>query len=198
MINKFRYGQTWKIWPSPFSLSLYSTFNCDRKYFCLWTFFVIKYFRSFVVVVVVVVLFCFFVKLQPPSFPATPSQSGSPLKPLFLKIWFEVQPSQQKGGRGCTCWCPLKIHTTSFKLKIFKYFWPLSKYRFLVASCRYVPFRNRFPHQSYPNSCTYSYFKQRTSSFTFLYMQVHKLPLFLVHVTNLRTALFPIFERLPP
>ena len=27
MINKFKYGQTWKIWPSPLSLSLYSTFN---------------------------------------------------------------------------------------------------------------------------------------------------------------------------
>ena len=27
MINEFRYGQTWKIWPSPLSLSLYSTFN---------------------------------------------------------------------------------------------------------------------------------------------------------------------------
>ena len=25
MINEFRYGQTWKIWPSPLSLSLYST-----------------------------------------------------------------------------------------------------------------------------------------------------------------------------
>ena len=27
IINEFRYGQTWKIWPSPLSLSLYSTFN---------------------------------------------------------------------------------------------------------------------------------------------------------------------------
>ena len=27
MINKFRYGQTWKILPSPLSLSLYSTFK---------------------------------------------------------------------------------------------------------------------------------------------------------------------------
>ena len=27
MINEFRSGQTWKIWPSPLSLSLYSTFN---------------------------------------------------------------------------------------------------------------------------------------------------------------------------
>ena len=27
MINEFKYGQTWKIWPSPLSLSLYSTFN---------------------------------------------------------------------------------------------------------------------------------------------------------------------------
>ena len=27
MINKFKYGQTWKIWPSPLSLSLYSTFK---------------------------------------------------------------------------------------------------------------------------------------------------------------------------
>ena len=28
--NEFEYGQTWKIWPSPLSLSLYSTF----KYSC--------------------------------------------------------------------------------------------------------------------------------------------------------------------
>ena len=27
MINEFKYGQTWKIWPSQLSLSLYSTFN---------------------------------------------------------------------------------------------------------------------------------------------------------------------------
>ena len=27
MINEFRYGITWKLWPSPLSLSLYSTFN---------------------------------------------------------------------------------------------------------------------------------------------------------------------------
>ena len=27
MINEFRYGQTWKIWPPPLSLSLYSTFK---------------------------------------------------------------------------------------------------------------------------------------------------------------------------
>ena len=27
MINKFKFGQTWKIWPSPLSLSLYCTFN---------------------------------------------------------------------------------------------------------------------------------------------------------------------------
>ena len=38
MINQFKYGQTWKIWPSPFSLSLYITFNlqkfliCDNRY----------------------------------------------------------------------------------------------------------------------------------------------------------------------
>ena len=35
MINEFKYGQTWKIWPSPLSLSLYSTFKdlfskCDQ------------------------------------------------------------------------------------------------------------------------------------------------------------------------
>ena len=29
MINEFKYGQTWKIWRSPLSLSLYSTFNYD-------------------------------------------------------------------------------------------------------------------------------------------------------------------------
>ena len=27
MINEFRYGQSWNIWPSPLSLSLYSTFK---------------------------------------------------------------------------------------------------------------------------------------------------------------------------
>ena len=27
MINEFKYGQTWKIWPSPHSLSLYNPFN---------------------------------------------------------------------------------------------------------------------------------------------------------------------------
>ena len=27
MINEFNYGQTWKIWPSPLTLSLYSTFK---------------------------------------------------------------------------------------------------------------------------------------------------------------------------
>ena len=27
MFNEFKYGQTWKIWPSPLSLSLYSTFE---------------------------------------------------------------------------------------------------------------------------------------------------------------------------
>ena len=27
MIDEFRYGQTWKIWPSALSLSLYSTFK---------------------------------------------------------------------------------------------------------------------------------------------------------------------------
>ena len=32
MINEFRYGPTWKIWPSPLSLSLCSTFN-DRTLF---------------------------------------------------------------------------------------------------------------------------------------------------------------------
>ena len=29
MINEFKYGQTWKIWPSPLSLSLYSTFKAS-------------------------------------------------------------------------------------------------------------------------------------------------------------------------
>ena len=27
MIDEFKYGQTWKIWRSPLSLSLYSTFK---------------------------------------------------------------------------------------------------------------------------------------------------------------------------
>ena len=27
MINEFKYGQTWKIWPSPLSLSLYNPFK---------------------------------------------------------------------------------------------------------------------------------------------------------------------------
>ena len=31
MINEFRYGQTWKIWPSPLNLSLYSTFKDSLK-----------------------------------------------------------------------------------------------------------------------------------------------------------------------
>ena len=31
MINEFKYGQAWKIWPSPLSLSLYSTFKEDIK-----------------------------------------------------------------------------------------------------------------------------------------------------------------------
>ena len=26
-MNEFKYGQTWKIWPSPLSLSLYSSFK---------------------------------------------------------------------------------------------------------------------------------------------------------------------------
>ena len=32
MINEFKYGQTWKIWPFPLGLSLYSTFkpHCDQ------------------------------------------------------------------------------------------------------------------------------------------------------------------------
>ena len=29
MINEFKYGQTWKIRPSPLSLSLYSTFKAS-------------------------------------------------------------------------------------------------------------------------------------------------------------------------
>ena len=31
MINEFKYGQTWKIWPSVLSLSLYSTFNNSNR-----------------------------------------------------------------------------------------------------------------------------------------------------------------------
>ena len=27
MINEYKYGQSWKVWPSPLSLSLYSTFK---------------------------------------------------------------------------------------------------------------------------------------------------------------------------
>ena len=30
MINEFKYSQTWKIWPSPLSLSLYSTFKEEK------------------------------------------------------------------------------------------------------------------------------------------------------------------------
>ena len=33
MINEFKYGRTWKIWPSPLSLSLNSTFNTYSKTF---------------------------------------------------------------------------------------------------------------------------------------------------------------------
>ena len=32
MINEFKYGQNWKIWPSPLNLSLYSTFKYDRDF----------------------------------------------------------------------------------------------------------------------------------------------------------------------
>ena len=39
MINKFRYGQIWKIWPSPISLSLYSTFNPIGHSPQIWTLF---------------------------------------------------------------------------------------------------------------------------------------------------------------
>ena len=35
MINEFRYGQIWKIWPSPLSLSLYSTFK-NKSLPCLF------------------------------------------------------------------------------------------------------------------------------------------------------------------
>ena len=38
MINEFEYGQTWKIWPSPLSLLLYSTF----KYFKNFSFTIYK------------------------------------------------------------------------------------------------------------------------------------------------------------
>ena len=34
MINEFKYGQTWKIWPSPLSLSLYNPFKfifCSKR-----------------------------------------------------------------------------------------------------------------------------------------------------------------------
>ena len=34
MINGFKYGQTWKICPSPLSLSFYSTFNVISYKFC--------------------------------------------------------------------------------------------------------------------------------------------------------------------
>ena len=33
MTDEFRYGQTWKIWPSPLSLSLYSTFKTEEIMF---------------------------------------------------------------------------------------------------------------------------------------------------------------------
>ena len=37
MINELRYGQTWKVWPSPFSLSLYSTFKtCTFCILYIW------------------------------------------------------------------------------------------------------------------------------------------------------------------
>ena len=37
IINEFIYGQTWKIWPTPLSLSLYSTFKAATKE-NLWTY----------------------------------------------------------------------------------------------------------------------------------------------------------------
>ena len=55
MINEFKYGQTWTIWQSPLSLSLYSTFKrqphnmvkhiqtirrqfADELFECVWPF----------------------------------------------------------------------------------------------------------------------------------------------------------------
>ena len=32
MINEFKYGETWKIWSSPISLSLYSSFKGYLRY----------------------------------------------------------------------------------------------------------------------------------------------------------------------
>ena len=36
MTNEFKYGQTWNIWPSPLSLSLYSNFKCFWKKSVSW------------------------------------------------------------------------------------------------------------------------------------------------------------------
>ena len=32
MINEFKYGQAWKIWPSPLSLSLYNPFKYVKTF----------------------------------------------------------------------------------------------------------------------------------------------------------------------
>ena len=38
MINEFKYGQTWKIWPSPLSLSLYNLYKDEKLLiFCEFT-----------------------------------------------------------------------------------------------------------------------------------------------------------------
>ena len=36
MINESKYGQTWKIWPSPPGLSLYNPFKCILLQFLHW------------------------------------------------------------------------------------------------------------------------------------------------------------------
>ena len=46
-------------------------------------------------------------KKSPPSFPATPSKSWGPVKPPFLKISLEVQPSRK--GVGAHYWMFISI-----------------------------------------------------------------------------------------
>ena len=47
MIDKFKYGQTWKIWSSPLSLSLCSTFKNENENFIVKAPFIVKWFTFF-------------------------------------------------------------------------------------------------------------------------------------------------------
>ena len=46
MINEFKYGQIWKVWPSPLSLWLYSTFKTFLHNFAFLKFFVMNSYQK--------------------------------------------------------------------------------------------------------------------------------------------------------